>query len=90
MELVDIGVNLTNRSLLRDLDGVMRRAADAGVRQLVVTGTSLEEIRFSLAEDRMEVKGSVEAEFLLSGQKEGPEARDQGSGVRGQDPTPEE
>ena len=40
--LIDIGVNLTNNSLLRDLDGVMQRAADAGVRQMVVTGTSLE------------------------------------------------
>ena len=40
--LVDIGVNLTNKSLLRDLDGVMRRAAEAGVHHLVVTGTSVE------------------------------------------------
>jgi len=40
-ELVDIGVNLTSKSLLRDLDGVMQRAADAGVRQMVVTGTSI-------------------------------------------------
>ena len=42
IELVDIGVNLTNKSLMRDLDGVMQRAADAGVRQMVVTGTSIE------------------------------------------------
>ncbi len=41
IEIVDIGVNLTNKSLARDLDGVMRRALDAGVRQMVVTGTSL-------------------------------------------------
>jgi len=40
--LIDIGVNLTNNSLLRDLDGVMQRAAAAGVAQMVVTGTSLE------------------------------------------------
>jgi len=40
--LIDIGVNLTSNSLLRDLDGVMRRAAAAGVEQMVVTGTSLE------------------------------------------------
>ena len=44
-ELIDIGVNLTNKSLLRDLDGVMTRAADAGVGRMVVTGTSLEESR---------------------------------------------
>ncbi len=39
-ELIDIGVNLTNRSLLRDIDGVMQRALDAGVTRMVVTGTS--------------------------------------------------
>lgn len=42
MEMVDIGVNLTNKSLLRDLDGVLRRALDAGVRRMAVTGTSVE------------------------------------------------
>jgi TatD DNase family protein len=41
IELVDIGVNLTNKSLLADLDGVLQRALNAGVTQLVVTGTSL-------------------------------------------------
>jgi lipopolysaccharide export system protein LptA len=41
-----------------------------------------EEIQFRLDEDRMEVKGSVEAEFLLSGEKEEPKLRDQGSGNR--------
>lgn len=41
IELVDIGVNLTNRSLMADLDGVLQRAADAGVTQMVVTGTTL-------------------------------------------------
>jgi len=45
MELVDIGVNLTNKSLLGDLDAVMNRARDAGVNQMVVTGTSIEESR---------------------------------------------
>jgi TatD DNase family protein len=41
--LIDIGVNLTNRSLLADLEGVLRRAGDAGVEQMVVTGTSYED-----------------------------------------------
>ena len=41
-----------------------------------------QEIRVSLDEDRMEVKGSVEAEFVLSGQKQGLDIRDQGTGVR--------
>lgn len=45
IELVDIGVNLTNKSLLRDLDAVMQRAGEAGVRHMVVTGTSVDESR---------------------------------------------
>jgi TatD DNase family protein len=49
MELVDIGVNLTNKSLLRDLEAVMQRAAAAGVGQMVVTGTSIEESRQAIA-----------------------------------------
>ena len=47
-KLVDIGVNLTNKSLLRDLDGVMQRALDAGVGQMVVTGTSIAESRSAI------------------------------------------
>ena len=45
MELIDVGVNLTNKSLQKDLDGVIERAGDAGVMQMVVTGTSIEESR---------------------------------------------
>lgn len=45
MELIDIGVNLTNSSLLRDIEAVMQRANDAGVGKMVVTGTSLDESR---------------------------------------------
>jgi len=41
IELVDIGVNMTNKSLLADLEGVLQRAADAGVSQMVVTGTTM-------------------------------------------------
>ena len=43
MEFIDIGANLTNRSLMKDLDGGSTRAADASVRQIVVTGTNLDE-----------------------------------------------
>ena len=43
MEFIDIGANLTNSSLMKDLDRVITRAADAGVRQIVVTGTNLDE-----------------------------------------------
>lgn len=39
----DAGVNLTNPRLLKDLDGVMQRAQDAGVQQQLVISTSLEE-----------------------------------------------
>lgn len=41
--LIDIGVNLTHPSLTRDLGGVLERARQAGVEQMVVTGTSLAE-----------------------------------------------
>ena len=40
MRFIDVGVNLTNRSLLADLDGVLELATAAGVEQMVVTGTS--------------------------------------------------
>jgi TatD DNase family protein len=43
MNYIDIGVNLTNRSLNRDLDGVISRAVAASVRQMVVTGTNIDE-----------------------------------------------
>lgn len=45
IELIDIGVNLTNKSLLQDVDAVMQRAENAGVKQMVVTGTSVTESR---------------------------------------------
>lgn len=48
MEIIDIGVNLTNKSLLGDLDAVMQRAADAGVVQMVVTGTSFAESKAAI------------------------------------------
>jgi len=40
---IDIGVNLTNKSLMHNLDAVIKRATDAGVKQMVVTGTSVED-----------------------------------------------
>jgi TatD DNase family protein len=45
IELIDVGVNLTNKSLLDDVDAVMQRAEIAGVKQMVVTGTSVVESR---------------------------------------------
>lgn len=41
--LIDIGVNLTHPSLSADLDGVLHRAQQAGIEQMVITGTSLAE-----------------------------------------------
>jgi TatD DNase family protein len=48
IEAIDIGVNLTNRRLLLDIDAVMRRAREAGVEQMVVTGTTIAESRKAL------------------------------------------
>jgi TatD DNase family protein len=47
-ELIDVGVNLTNKSLLADLDGVMLRAREAGVAHMVVTGTSIDVSRHAI------------------------------------------
>ncbi len=43
MQLIDIGVNLTHPSLASDARGLLERAQAAGVCQLVLTGTSLED-----------------------------------------------
>jgi len=42
MDLVDIGVNLSHRQFGSDRDAVIGRARDAGVRRMIVTGTSVE------------------------------------------------
>lgn len=41
--LIDIGINLTNKSFTKDLDQVLERAYQAQVLQLVITGTSEQE-----------------------------------------------
>src|SRR5947207_628132 len=40
-DLVDIGVNLAHRRFSGDREAVIQRALDAGVRRMVVTGTSV-------------------------------------------------
>lgn len=40
MDLVDIGANLGNRAFGRDLPSVLERAQEAGVSQIVITGTT--------------------------------------------------
>ena len=47
--MIDVGVNLANHAFDRDRDDVLRRAADAGVRALIVTGTSVDASRAALA-----------------------------------------
>ena len=42
-DLIDIGANLTHESFDRDRDDVLQQARNAGVRRLIVTGTSLTE-----------------------------------------------
>lgn len=42
-QFIDIGVNLTHKSLMRDFNAVIQRALDAGVEQMVVTGTQFED-----------------------------------------------
>ncbi len=42
IDLIDIGVNLCDKSFSRDLDAVMHRASEAGVGRMVVTGTSIQ------------------------------------------------
>jgi len=41
-DLIDIGANLTHDSFEPDRDEVLNRAAEAGVRRMIVTGTSVE------------------------------------------------
>jgi TatD DNase family protein len=48
MELIDIGSNLGHESFQHDLDGVLQRAASAGVRRQIVTGTSLAATRTAI------------------------------------------
>ncbi|MBB4862390.1 TatD DNase family protein [Pseudomonas nitritireducens] len=43
MQLIDIGVNLTHPSFVPEREAVLARALDAGVVQMVLTGTSLED-----------------------------------------------
>src|SRR5215467_94848 len=48
-DLVDIGVNLAHRQFGSDRDAIIQRARDAGVRRMVVTGTTLEATRSAVA-----------------------------------------
>jgi TatD DNase family protein len=47
--VIDIGANLVNAAFREDVDAVIERAHDAGVRHIVVTGTDLDSSRRALA-----------------------------------------
>ena len=49
MQLVDIGANLTHPAFREDLGETLARAAEAGVRTMLVTGTSVPESTAALA-----------------------------------------
>jgi TatD DNase family protein len=49
MQLVDIGANLTHPAFHLDLDAVLQNARHAGVAEIVVTGTSVQESTAALA-----------------------------------------
>ncbi len=48
MEMIDIGVNLTNPRLLGQVEQVLHDAAAVGVKRLIVTGTSLQDSRLAI------------------------------------------
>lgn len=48
MQLIDIGVNLTNKRLSLDVKSILERATKAGVIKLVVTGTSLQHSKLAI------------------------------------------
>jgi TatD DNase family protein len=48
MQLVDIGINLTHDAYDRDREQVVRRALEAGVTRMLVTGASLEGTRAAI------------------------------------------
>ena len=51
--MIDIGVNLTNSRFDKDLDSVINNAKEAGLKQLIVTGTSLKESEYALTLAKM-------------------------------------
>lgn len=59
MQLIDIAVNLTHPSLAVQAEALLERAYAAGVCQLVLTGTSLNESEASLALCRQDRKSVV-------------------------------
>lgn len=65
---MDIGANLTSRQFQKDLPQVLRRAADAGVDAILITGTSMRGSRDALQlVKRMQLKSSSTTLFSTVG-----------------------
>ena len=47
--MIDIGLNLTNRQFAHDQEELLHRAEEAGVTQMILTGTSLRSSKESFA-----------------------------------------
>lgn len=47
-QLIDIGVNLTHKRLRSNVEAILKQAAEAGVIQLIITGTSIEHSRLAV------------------------------------------
>lgn len=47
--MIDIGLNLTNRQFAHDQEELLYRAEEAGVTQMILTGTSLRSSKESFA-----------------------------------------
>jgi TatD DNase family protein len=41
MKFIDIGINLSNRQFQNDIQTIIKNAVDAGVEQMILTGTSV-------------------------------------------------
>ena len=48
IELIDIGVNLTNKRLLPDVKQILQQATEVGVKRLIVTGTSIKHSKIAI------------------------------------------
>ncbi len=48
IELIDIGVNLTNSRLRSELDQIIQQAEEVAVNKIIITGTSIDESRIAI------------------------------------------
>ncbi len=69
LRVVDIGINLTNKAFRNNWKDVIRRAVNAGVYRILLTGTSIESSRESLkmAREWYETEGGIPNLFVTVG-----------------------